>query len=227
MYNNLDLGWCQGYMGLQYHMEDALIEKNLDPSLASCRPPIAIFSKKYYNEINELNHEKKYDFCFIGSINSGVNNRKWIIEFAKKYFTHNSVFINTDNNPEWILLGSYDYSNKNLGFCPKEQKNNHSRDVQYRKIKDNIFYFETMCQSKYILCPAGDTSWSFRFYETLMCNSIPIVETWHHTYRTKEESNIKYKYILSSNYEEETKNINYDNYIKENDIIFKKYHMLT
>ena len=117
--NNLDLGWCQGYMGLQYHMEDALIEKHLDLSLASWCPPIAIFSEKYYNEINELNHEKKYDFCFIGSINSSVNNRKWVIDFAKKHFTNNSIFVNTDNNPNWILLGVYDYSNKKLGFVLK------------------------------------------------------------------------------------------------------------
>ena len=26
---NLDLGWCQGYMALQYHMEEAIIEKKL------------------------------------------------------------------------------------------------------------------------------------------------------------------------------------------------------
>ena len=32
MNNNLklDLGWCQGYMALQYHMEEALIENNLN-----------------------------------------------------------------------------------------------------------------------------------------------------------------------------------------------------
>lgn len=47
-----------------------------------------------------------------------------------------------------------------------------------------------MCQSKFVLCPADDAPWSFRFYEVLMCKSILIVESWHHTYRTKEEANI-------------------------------------
>ena len=55
-------------------------------------------------------------------------------------------------------------------------------------LEDNLYYFETMCKSKYCLCPAGDAPWSFRFYEVLMCKSIPIVASWHHTYRTKEES---------------------------------------
>ena len=41
------------------------------------------FSRKYYNQICELNHNKIYDFCFIGSINSNYKNRKWVIDFAK------------------------------------------------------------------------------------------------------------------------------------------------
>ena len=64
----LYLGWCQGYMALQYHMEEAYLEKNLDTNEANWCPPIALFSKKYYNEINELNNYKIYDFCFIGLI---------------------------------------------------------------------------------------------------------------------------------------------------------------
>jgi len=124
MDNNLELelvlGGCQGYMGLKYHMEEALIENNLIPDNVSWDPPIALFSKKYYNEINELNHNKIYDFCFIGSINSNYKERQWVINFTKKNFTSNSIFINTDNNPNWELLGSFDYSNQNLGFCPKK-----------------------------------------------------------------------------------------------------------
>jgi hypothetical protein len=147
-----------------------------------------------------------------------------VIDFAKKYFTSNSIFINTDNNPNWKLLGNFDYSNMNLGYCPQNEQNNQSKAVQYRIVKDNVYYFEKMCQSKFVLCPAGDASWSFRFYETLMCKSIPIVETWHHTYRTKEEANIKYKYVLYQNIENE---IIQDDYINENTRIFEICHMLN
>jgi len=221
--SNLDLG-CQGYMALQYHMEEAIIEKNLQNITATWCPPLAIFSKKYYNNINEINHEKKYDFCFIGSIDSCYEKRKWVIDFAKKNFTTNSIFINTDSKPNWKLLGSFDYSKLNLGvFCPKSQSDNQSKKVQYRIVKDNIGYFEKMCQSKFVLCPGGDAPWSFRFYEVLMCKSIPIVESWHHTYRTKEEANICYKYIL---YQDIENNINYDDYVIENTKIFENYHLL-
>jgi len=227
--DNLELGWCQGYRALQYHMEEALIENNLDSNDANWEPEIALFSKKYYNEINELNHDKIYDFCFIGSINSNYESRQWVIEYAKKYFTNNSIFINTDikynNNDSWNLLGSFDYSNSKSGFSPKDEKDNQSKKVQYRVIKENMDYFTKMCQSKYVLCPAGDTLWSFRFYETLMCKSIPIVESWHHTYRTKEEAKIKYKYVLNTDLS--MAEITLNDYINENTKIFEKYHIIN
>jgi hypothetical protein len=81
-----------------------------------------------------------------------------------------------------------------------------------------------MCQSKYVLCPGGDAPWSFRFYEILMCKSIPIVETWHHTYRTKEEAELDYKYVLFNEFDKE---INYDDYLHHNIGIFEKYHLLN
>lgn len=219
---NLQLGWCQGYMALKYHMEEAIIEKGININATSC-PPIALFSKKYYNEICELNHSKVYDFCFIGSVNSNSKERKWVIDFAKTYFTTNSIFINTDNDPQWKSLGLFDYTKLNIGFCPKLQHDSQSKKAQYRIVKENLYYFEKMSQSKFVLCPAGDAPWSFRFYEVLMCKSIPIVESWHHTYRTKQEANINYKYIL---YQDIENNINYDDYINQNTNIFENYHLL-
>ena len=218
------LKWQQSYMGLKYHMEDALEEKNQDKSIATNCPPYALFSHKYFNELNSLNKEKIYDYCFIGSINSCYEKRKWVIEFAKKHFTSNSIFVNTDKNPKWKLLGEFDYSHNSFGYCPKEQKDNQSRECQYRVIQDNLYYFTNMCQSKFTLCPSGDAPWSFRFYETLMCSSIPIVDSYHHTYRTLEESEIDYKYV-----DKDINNISdnlYNQYIEKNTELFKKYHLL-
>jgi hypothetical protein len=223
MNRELQLG-CQYYMALKYHMEEAHEENNLDTSVATCEPTFAIFSKKYYNEIDSLECYKKYDYCFIGAI-INYKDRKWVIDFAKKYFTKNSIFINTTCDCNWELLGEFDYSNKKLGFCVITSNDNQSRKVQYRIVQENLFYFQTMKQSKFVLCPGGnDAPWSFRFYEVLMCKSIPIVETWHHTYRTKEESTINYKYVLANNVEEE---ISYDELVDENTILFKKFHMLN
>ena len=219
---HLELGrtW---YAGLKYHMEKALGEKNLNKNDANVSPPYALFSYKYYNKINDLNHDKIHDFCFMGSIDSCYKRRKWVIEFAKKYFTPNSIFINTDNPPDWQSLGPFDYTKQNPGFNPRSQHNNQSKKVQFRKVQENIFYFEKMCQSKFVLCPAGDSPWSFRFYETLMCKSIPIVESWHHTYRTSEEAGVKYKYCLHSDFHTD---IPYDMFVCKNTKKFEKIHML-
>jgi hypothetical protein len=50
-----------GIYGIKISYEEALIEKNLNHDTATSCPPIALFSHKYYNEINELNHNKIYD----------------------------------------------------------------------------------------------------------------------------------------------------------------------
>lgn len=219
------------YEGLQAHMEEALKEKGLNHKTAVLCPEIALFSKSYYSSICSLDHFKKYDFCFIGSINSCYKERKWVIDFAKKYFTSNSIFINTDTNPDWELLGDFDLSNTNNGFCPKECNNYQSKQVQYRKIEDNMYYFETMCQSKYVLCPAGDAAWSFRFYETLLCHSLPILINHHHCYRTKEESRLKYSYIVTDldkvEYYNRISDYVYKNLINDNINTLNNHHFLV
>ena len=78
-----------------------------------------------------------------------------------------------------------------------------------------------MASSKFVLCPAGDAPWSFRFYETIMCQSIPIVASWHHTYRTETEAYIRYKYYLYTDigeYDEDD--------VEYNDLLFRKNHLL-
>jgi hypothetical protein len=220
------------YEGLQAHMEHALQEIGINDKPAELCPEKALFSNAYYDSLCKLPHGKKYDFCFIGSINSCYEERCWVIEFAKRYFTNNSIFINTDTNPEWELLGKFDLSNKNMGFCPKECNNYQSKKVQYRTVEENKFYFETMTQSKYILCPAGDAPWSFRFYETLLCHSIPILISEHHSYRTKTESRIPYSYLVVNmdsniNNIELVNDILYNKLLKNNINILKQNHLLS
>lgn len=210
------------YNGLEYHLREASHEIGVHLQYTTDAPDIAIFSKKYYQEIQQLNNDKIYDYCFIGSIKSSPENRQWVVEFAKKYFTENSVFTNTDNDENWVSLGTFDLTKENKGYCPKIQCHNYSYDVQYRKVLENLFYFQTMRQSKFCLCPIGDAIWSFRFYEVLMCGSIPIVESIHHTYRTVQEYKLKYSYYLKDPH---TNHVYDENMVKNNDEIFRKNHL--
>jgi hypothetical protein len=224
----LQLGWCQGYMGFKYHMEDAYAEKNMSTEECSSCPPYAIFSRKYYEELNSIDHTKKYDFCFIGAIDKQrYKLRKWIIWFVQRYFTSESIFINTSNNDDWESLGEYDLTGSDLALSNTNVLIGDSREAQFRVIKENMFYFKTMCQSRFILCPAGDSEWSFRFYETLMCKGIPVVSSWHETYRTKEESEIGYQYVLADNFKAGSNNIDDVYIIHKNTELFEKYHLLN
>lgn len=223
--SKLDLGWAQHYFAFKYHLEEAAEEAGKAPPCGiTWNPPFAIFSRKYYSEIQVLKSEKVHDYCFIGSIESCKERRLWVLEFAKTYFTEKSIFVNTDGG-NWKSLGSFDLTGKQPGFCPKSQKDNQSKQVQYRRVRENLFYFTTMRQSKFCLCPAGDSSWSFRFYEILMCGSIPVVETWHHTYRTPEESKLDYRYLLFD--EDHTYTKESEEMVKHNTRLFEKHHLLA
>jgi len=103
------------------------------------------------------------------------------------------------------------------------QQDNQSKKVQYRKVEENLFYFQIMRQSKFTLCPRGDAPWAFRFYEILMCETIPIVNSIHDTYRNFEESLLDYKYLLQDN-----KEFIYDEtLIEHNTKIFRENHLFN
>jgi len=211
-----------GYMGLMYHMQDALQEANMSVSIATPNPQLALFSRSYYNTIQKLDHTKVYDFCFIGSIQSAPEHRKWVLAFVKQFFTSKSLFVNTDKG-DWPSLGDFDKTGDKLGFCPKEQENNQSRRVQYRRVEDNKFYFESMCKSEFVLCPAGDSPWSFRWYEAIMCGAIPLLEDAKHSYRTPLESKIGFTYALAKY----GKPRFIEAAIQHNNEKFVKYHLLS
>ena len=202
------------------YSELSISKKNIDKSYA-------IYPKRFYKNIN-LNIDKKYDFIFIGAFSfvsgqeKGYNSRKWVIDFAKKIFTNNSLFINTTKNHnlhyEWLKLGTYDKTleiDSDDIMCPKYLPMN----------KRNVFdkkYFDNLSQSKFGLCPAGDCMYSMRFYECLMCKCIPIVNTVEETYRSKEESKLNYKYYLSSDKEF----VYREDWVEHNHNIFLQYHTL-
>jgi len=217
------------YCALRYHFYEAYKEANIKLNYrCGDSPEVTTFSRAYYKSIKSLPINKVYDYCFIGSIKSCLRRRLWVLDFVKKNFTKNSIYVNTDyeKGKPYTSLGSFDLSHLKLGYNPKRDNcgNQYAREVQYRIVEENKFYFQSMCQSKFVLCPAGDSPWSFRFYEVLMCGSIPIVESRHHTYRTISEYKFDYKYILYFKH-----NINdYDEeIIKHNTVVFEKQHLIN
>ena len=61
-----------------------------------------------------------------------------------------------------------------------------------------------------------------RFYEALMCKCIPIVLKREETYRSREESELDYRYYLASDPEF----IYREDWVEHNYALFMRYHTL-
>ncbi len=181
-----------------------------------------IFPKSFYENIEKLSKEKLYDFVFIGSLkvdNATFKNRKWILPFITKYFNENSYLQFTDNKTKknYDSKGVYDYTLIKPGFVPKQ---NFGRKLNY--FDEN--YFKKMCNSKFCLCPAGDVHWSYRFFESLICKTIPIVDKECETYINLCEKEFGYKYYLTSSpefvYREDWVEYNYNLFMKHHTLVY-------
>jgi hypothetical protein len=77
-------------------------------------------------------------------------------------------FIGTiTNKRNWIKK----YNNHNSII----KSSNYGRNIN-RKYNIDKDYYNTICKSKFTLTPTGDCPWSYRFFEAIMCLSIPILE---------------------------------------------------
>lgn len=114
----------------------------------------------HYNGCNYINNIKiplTFPLYLLNYVNSLNKNKEIEYNFLgsitnkrnwiKKYNTHNSI----------IKSSNYGRNSK----------------IKY-KIDNN--YYNTMCKSKFTLTPTGDCPWSYRFFEAIMCLSIPILE---------------------------------------------------
>lgn len=194
--------------------EKALQEKNI----LFKKDEYTLLPKRYYSTVETLSQNKIYDFCFIGCFlvkDIEYQNRKWIIDFIKKNFNESSYLQFTDKNTKNKLdsFGSFDFSKIKDGFLPRINPQTDFLDIDF---------YKTLCSSKFSLCPAGDQHWSMRFFESIMCKSIPIVQVKDETFRTKEESLLDYKFYYSTD-----ENIIYrEDWAEHNYKIFLKYHTL-
>lgn len=210
--------WCPK---LQLCYEEACGEINTTPE--DDYSSYAIYPKYIVDYVDSCDQNKLIDFCFMGAFaftrgqSIGYNNRKWIFDFIDKHFTNDSFFVNTTKNKNldlsWNSLGNYDKTfDLSSNFCaPKYMKNKNHFDKQY---------YQTMCKSKFCLCPAGDLMWSMRFYEALLCGCIPIVKCKEETYRNELERGIPYKFY----FQDEKEFVYHSSWVTHNFSLFMEYH---
>jgi hypothetical protein len=138
----------------------------------------ALFPKNLCQRIDQMDHTKVYDICFIGAYQVDertAKRRRWLIDYVKRNFTARSYlqFTDTRTKESYVPLGPFDFTLLRAGFVPKEVP------IVERNFFDE-HYYQIMCQSQFTVCPGGDRAWSIRFYEALMCKSIPILRSRVH-----------------------------------------------
>lgn len=90
---------------------------------------------------------------------------------TNKRISHLNQFLATHSLPP-ISSDHYQYDNDSFVFSIIGSRRGRSLST---KGLDN-FYYETLLKSQFTLCPSGDFVWTYRFFESIMCNSIPIVQ---------------------------------------------------
>jgi len=179
----------------------------------------AIFPQRFWIPIQAFDHAKKFDFCFIGAYKVDpitAARRAWLIDFIKGRFSQRSYLQFTDEETKrnYVPMGTFDFTLSRTGFVPKEVP------VERRNVFDE-HYYRVMCQSEFTLCPRGDARWSMRFYEALMCRSIPVLRSRTH-HRSVREALRGYKFYISSQelvYKPE--------WVEHNYHIFLRHHTLA
>lgn len=152
--------------------------------------------------------ERKMKFSFCGQIS--VEREEVLKSWIKKtgYFKK----VNLHNNEKLIsrIL-------KKLPFVKNFSKLNKygetyiwssSRGRNYPYKAWDSSYYNILLNSKFTLCPSGDFTWSYRFFESILCGAIPIVEEDCEAYE-----GFRYKYLHSDieklNWSAEDANFNY------------------
>ncbi|KAK7248451.1 potassium channel [Aureococcus anophagefferens] len=131
--------------------------------------------------------------------------RAWVLPFVKRYFTADSVLLDTSvkDAATHVPLGAYDRSvggdGALAGFRPIAL-NFTTGATTCKKATCDPAYYEKLARSRFTLAPAGDMPWSLRFFEAVMAGSVPILSSKEHAGRNHAEKTLGYKYLLVSEY---------------------------
>lgn len=172
--------------------------------------PILVFPRSHVEAAlyySSRSLERNVDFNFVGRINSKqpmvVKARRWVIDFARTFFTNQSHFVDTTARKQLSykeLDLAWDKSLSNArSFLPMDFMSRHE-EHQCAMAKCDHAYYENLAKSRFTLAPAGDMPWSQRFFEAIMAGSVPIVVDSAHTGRSFAERNLGYKYLLASEF---------------------------
>lgn len=169
--------------------EEGLVCPEVDENLEPIR---LLYPRSFVEAVEDMSGVKSHDYCFMGVLYRPelYEHRAWIVDFAQRRFSDRSYFLVTDHEAPHVRLGAFDRTAIDPDvFVPKESP-------EAERARFHPHYFQLLRSSQFTLCPAGDLPWSMRFFEAVMCGSIPIVSDRHHTGRNDLERQIGYHAYL-------------------------------
>ncbi|MFZ6004098.1 MAG: exostosin domain-containing protein [Actinomycetota bacterium] len=189
------------------------------PDIDEQHQPIRLlYPRSFVEAVDEMPAEKVHDLCFVGGLyrSETFANRRWILDYARRHFTDRSYLLITDGGGHHERLGSYDATGIEPDvFIPKETP-------QADRAFFHRHYFQVLRSSEFTLCPAGDLPWSMRFFEAILCRSIPIVSDPLHVGRNELERAVGFRFLVVGEepvYDEAAAEDNYRSFLQHHTLI--------
>lgn len=173
-----------------------------------------IFPKAAFDYCRQLWLDKRnIRICFAGLVTEKRKNtlEKWYRKSFPNYHFHLNTKV-----PLMTRLVNKLLNKLNLPILPSTCKTKLNGILFWSSNRGRVFpvkawddeYFRLLANSQFVLCPSGDYIWTYRFFESIMCGAIPIIEEYCPAYEgfryfTMNDS------ISSLKWSEEDVNYNY------------------
>lgn len=141
-----------------------------------------IFPQANFDYCRKLWFDKRdIQICFAGLVTEQRKNtlEKWF----KKNFPDSRFKLPTKQRFVIRLVNKL-FRQLNLPVLPSTYKTELNGVVFWSSNRGRVFpvkawdeeYFRLLADSQFVLCPSGDYIWTYRFFESIMCGAIPIIE---------------------------------------------------
>ena len=151
-------------------------------SQIGCVKRTLIFPQASFDYCRQLWLDKRnIQICFAGLV---TEKRKNTLEKWFKNNFPNSRFKLPTQQRLGIRLVNKLLRQLNLPVLPSTYKTELNGVVFWSSNRGRVFpvkawdeeYFRLLADSQFVLCPSGDYIWTYRFFESIMCGAIPIIE---------------------------------------------------
>ena len=143
-----------------------------------------IFPQASFDYCRQLwSDKRKIKICFAGLV---TEKRKHTLEEWFKSNFPNSRFKLPTKERLIIRFGNKLRRKLNLPVLPSTYKTELNGVIFWSSNRGRVFpvkawdeeYFRLLADSQFVLCPSGDYVWTYRFFESIMCGAIPIIEKY-------------------------------------------------